>query len=359
MLELLRGAGPFAYLSLAGGAAGLVLAVITLALTASKSTAAKVTALLCLLCALGVLAAGAGGYQVGMIATMKSLGNVPDNMKHLLLRKGTEESRANYLIALGASALPMLAGVLASLFSRFKAGLVFAVLAVAAWAVMLVQLTTPLPPDEPPYAAPAGLELPRSTASRALDVAALIALMPDGLWVDGKRADSLAQALEHPLVRERNSDILALIADARVPFAKLVDVLDAASGLERHAVWLVVQDASGARRMLRIVDRPGPNTTKDEAALLLTLRVHADRFTIGAVASTLEPVKTPEELNARLAEVKTAFPHNALLRVSADDDVTVARLVSALDAAGQRDGRLLNTELVVGRFQLPKGEPPP
>lgn len=47
------------------------------------------------------------------------------------------------------------------------------------------------------------------------------------------------------------------------------------------------------------------------------------------------------------------------LRIGADDGVTVETLVSAVDGVCEREGKLLNSELVVGRFQPPKGDTTP
>lgn len=357
LVEIFKEAGPLAFLNLGAGAMGAVLAVVTLILSAMKSRATKVLAMLCLLCALAALGVGLAGYGLGIQATLRSLGNVPEDMRDLLLRRGTEESRANFLVALGASAFPLLIGALAAALTRFRAGLTIAVLAVAAWTATLVELKRPLPPPGPELIAPAGLQLPRSIAHRPLPTTGLIALTPEGLWVEGKKVASFADALESGAVRLKNRDSLPLMVDARVPFSSLVDLLEAAGAANRHAFRLVVLAADGTNRVLPIVDEKGSALRDDgRPPLLLTVQIKPDQVLIGATGGTLEPVATAEALNSAMAEIKASFPGNDSVRVTADPGVPVERLVAMLDAVNQRDGKLLNTELVVGRFTLPQGE---
>lgn len=357
MLNLIREAGPFALLIVAAGGLGVTLAVATLVLATVRSKAASVTGVICLLLALGILCLGVFGYSLGVVATNASLGNVPEDMKDLLLSKGTEEARANFLIALVCAALPLLAGALAVVARRLAAGIVLAVVVAACSAAMLVAFTRPLPPTGPKVAMVPGLELPHSTSSRRLGAWALIALTPDGLWVDGAKAASLAQALGHPLVKERNTGRLPLLIDQRLQFGQLADVLQAASAAGRHQVDLVVRATDGSDHVVSLRDAPEDESPKP---MLLTLWITEDGLHLGAVGGSLDPLPRDwRALNDKLAEIKAAFPSERTLRVTATPETSVGDLVAALDVARERDHQLLFDELVVGRFTLPAPMPDP
>ena len=352
MIQLLKEAGPFAFLSVAAGGLGVALAGVTLVLTATKSKAASVTGILCLLLAAAILCLGVIGHAVGLVGTNASIGNVPDDMKDLLLRKGTEESRSNLVIALACAALPFLAGAVAVAVRRLAAGIALAVAVAAFCAALLVAFTRPLPPAGPRVAMVSGLELPPSSSWRPLGTWALIAVSTEGLWVDGAKVPTLPHALSHPQVAERNAWRLPLLVDRRVQFGQLADVLQVASSVGRHEVELVVRSPDGAERVIPVRDTPKKNVDKP---LLLTVAISDSAVKIGAVGGSLDPLPRDwRALNDKLTEIKTAFPDERTLRVTATPDTSVGDLIAALDAARERDGRPLFDEVVVGRLSLPE-----
>lgn len=369
MVELLKNAGPFAFLNLAAGAVGLLLALATLA--TGKSNTAKVLGVVCLVGALAALSLGFVGYHFGMVGTHRALGNVPDDMRDLLLRKGTEESRSNYIVALAAALLPLLAGLVSASRTGFRPGMVLGAITVVVSAAMGAQLASPLPPGSPPFVEPPALTLAQSTSSRELRAAGLIALTPDGLWANGARVTSIAEALAVPLVTERNATSLPLMVDARVRFSALADLVEAAEQAGRSSFQLVVLSPSGAHHVISVSGRaeeaprarerfpgfPGgpelPPSKSDKPGLALTLRVGAKAFEIGAVAGTLDPLPPDTKaLNDKLAEVKAAFPDEDAIRVTAEPELPFAELVKALDATVTREGKLLFPNVIVGRFPL-------
>ncbi len=355
VINVLREAGPLAFLNLAAGGLGVVLAVVTLVLVATKSKAASVAGVLCLLVALGVLCLGVFGYLMGMAGTNASLGNVPDDMKDLLLRKGTQESRANFLIALPCAGFPLLAGAVAVIVRRLAAGIALALVATAGCVSMLVAFTRPLPPEGPTVVPVPGLELSPSSSSRPLGAWALIALTPDGLWVDGARVPSLATALGHPDVRERNLRRLPLLVDRRVQFGQLADVLHAASISGRREVELVVRAPDGAPRIVTLHDAPHEQAARP---LLLTLSITDGALKIGAAGGTLDPLPRDwRALNEKLTEIKASFPGERTLRLTATPQTSVEDLVAAIDAAREHQDTTLFDEVVVGRFTLPEDDP--
>jgi biopolymer transport protein ExbD len=354
MLTIFKEAGPFAFLSLGAGGLGLLLAIVTAALAAGRSsTAARVTAALCLLVALGILGVGMAGYFAGMTGTMRAVANVPDEVKDLLIRKGTQESRQNFLVALGASALPMIAGLLAMTIVRAWGGVAFAILTAAAWGGELYAYTRPLPPEGPIVVEVPGLQLPHSEAGSPLAAGAFIALTPDGLFANGVKVARPGDALLDPMVRERNTRLLMLLVDTRVHFAQLLEVLEAFGAQNRHRFAFVVQDSGGKRLALEFRDEAaGP---ADE--FKLTMFIAPKQLQLGAYRGTLQPLTHDwAALNNRLAEVKATFPDNRTLRVSADGDITVEELVKALGAAREKDHKLVDDDLVIGTFTLPKPE---
>ncbi len=351
MTEALRNAGPFAFINIAAGAFGLLLAIATIGLTAAKSNAARVFAVLCLLGVLAILALGFAGYSFGMVGTRAALGNVPDDMKDLILRKGTQESRGNFIVALAAALLPLLGGTLAAARTRFVPSLVLTGIALVAFAATAIQVTAPLPPEGPLLAEPPGIQLPQSSSPRSLRIAALVALTPEGLWADGARVTSLAAALENPLVQQRNTSTLPVLVDARTTFAALADLVEAADKAGRGSLQLVVLAPTGGHQVIEIVGAGAGSPGK--SPLNLTVRLREKEFLIGASGGTLDPIPpNPMGLNDKLAEVKAAFPSERSLRMTADPEVPVGLVVKALDAAGQRDGKLLFDQLVVGRFTV-------
>jgi hypothetical protein len=347
IVRLIKDAGAFGLLAIFGGVVGLLLAIVTVILAAIKPTAAKIPAMLCLLASLGVLGLGAMGYALGMVATTRALGNVPEDMKDLLLRKGTEESRANFLIALCAAALPMLAGTLVAAMSRMRVGIAFSVVAVAAWGAMLAQLNRPLPPGAPPFVAPEGLQLPHSSSASSLRYAGLIALIPDGVRANGAKRATLASALDEPLVRERLTPTLPLLVDQRVPFSTLAATLESGEALGHADFELVALSASGEHNVIRIRHQKGPLPPPLE----LQLHIGSKNFLISAQGGALDPLPLDYgELNAKMKEIKATFPDNHTLRVTADPDITTEALIKTLDAVNHTaDGQLLNDELIVAR----------
>ncbi|MBL8958081.1 MAG: AgmX/PglI C-terminal domain-containing protein [Myxococcaceae bacterium] len=283
-----------------------------------------------------------------MVATNAAVGNVPDDVKDMLLRKGTEESRANFFIALVCAALPLLAGATVVFARRLVVGILLTLVAAGGFAAVVFMYTRPLPSLEPKVAQVPGLELPSSSSTRRLSTWALIALTPEGLWVGGTKTPSLADALAHPDVQARNSGRLQLLVDRRVKFAALVDVLEAASAAGRHGVDLVVQGDN----VVGLVDAPAAEGAKP---LLLTLSIADDALRLGAVGGALDPLPRDwRALNDKLAEIKAVFPDVRTLRVTATPETPVGDLVAALDAAREREKKLLFDEQVVGRFSLPK-----
>jgi biopolymer transport protein ExbD len=352
MLTIIKEAGPFAFLSLAAGGMGLLLSLVTAALAAGKSTTApKVTAALCLIIALGILGVGVAGYSIGMTTTMRAVANIPDDVKDLIIHKGTQESRQNFLVALAASALPMIAGLLAMAIARAWAGVAFALLTAAAWGGELYAYTRPLPPAGPTVVEVPGLQLPHSLAGHTLAAGAFIALTPDGLYANGAKVARPGDVLLDPMVRERNTGALMLLVDARVHFAQLLEVLEELGARDRHRFALVVLGTGGERRVLEVRDDAAEPADK----LKLTLFIAPKQLQLGAIGGALQPLTHDwAALNKTLAEVKTSFPDNHTLRVSADGDVTVDELVKALEAAREKDQKVVNDDLVVGKFTLPK-----
>jgi biopolymer transport protein ExbD len=351
MLMIFREAGPFAYLSLAGGGMGLMLALVTVVLVAAKSSSAKVTAILCLIIALAVLAVGVAGFSLGMNGTMRAVAAVADDMKELLIRKGTQESRQNLLVALGASALPMIAGLLAMVLARAWGGVAFAALTVAAWGGELYAFTRPLPPLGPTVAVVPGLQLPHSQAGQPLAAGAFIALTPDGLFANGAKVARPEDALADTMVRERNNSTLMLLVDARVHFSQLLEVLDGLGARDRHRFALVVVGDDGGHRAVPIRDEAAEPADK----LKLTLFIAPRQLQLGAIGGAMQPLTHDwAALNKTMGEIKTSFPDNRTLRVSGDSDITVDELVKALEAAREKDHLLVNDDLVLGKFTLPK-----
>lgn len=352
--DLLHDAGPLAFLNLAAAGVGLLLAIATLA--AAKSNAARVLAVLCLLSVLGMLAVGFAGYSLGMVSTRAAFANVPDDMKDLMLRKGAEESRANFIFALAAALLPLLSGTLSAARTRVLPSLVLAGFAVTAFGATAAQLMAPLPPEGPLLAEPPGLQLPQSSSPRSLNVAALVALTPEGLWANGVRVPSLAAALQDPLVQERNVSTLPVLVDTRVTFSALADLLEAAQKAGRLSLQLVVLAPTGERHVIGIVGPAAePPPTPGPPPLTLTVRVTETEFIIGATGATLPPLADAEALNAQLTEVKANFPDVTTIRMTAAPQVSLGIFVKALEAARARDTKVLFEQLVVGRFALPKG----
>jgi len=77
MIELLNQAGFFGYPCLFVGTLGGLLAIATLVLTLTKSKAASITGVVCLLLALGILGLGLLGHSIGINSLNGVLGNVP------------------------------------------------------------------------------------------------------------------------------------------------------------------------------------------------------------------------------------------------------------------------------------------
>lgn len=353
MIELLKNAGPFAFLNVAAGAIGLLLAVVTLAM--GKTNAAKVLGTLCLVGALVMLGLGFAGYFLGMTSTMAALGNVPDDQREMLLRQGTQESRGNFIVALAAALLPLLAGLVSALRTGFRPGMALAGITVVVAAAIGVQVASPLPPADPPLIEPPGLTLAQSSSTRGLRGAAVVGLTPDGLWASGVRVSTLAMALEDPIVKSRNTNQLPVLIDAKVKFSALADLVEAAEKAGR-ALELVVLAPNGERRVVTLYGASeDPPSKEGKPSLGLTVRITPETFRIGAVGGTLEPLPPDfKELNDKLAEVKSNFPDVDVIRMSADADVTMEVFVKALDAAVMRDGRLLFPRVIVGRFELVK-----
>lgn len=354
LIDAAKDAGPTGMLNVAGGALGLVLGVVTVVLTATSSPASRLSSVLALLCALLCLALGFAGHQLGEVATQNAFNDVPDDVKQLMLHHGAVAARLNFTIALGAATFPLLAALVTAALTRFRPALALAVVAAAAWAATLHQRAQPLPPETAPIFAPPGLSLPRSSSQQPLVAAALVALTPEGVWVEGQQVPTVMDALYDPSVRAWNSTTLTVLADGQVKFPALVQLLEAAE----LKVQLVVLGDGGRHFVIRIF-RPNERRwpEKGNPPLRLTLRISRDAFTLGATGGTLTALPLDEKaLNDKLAEIKASFPDNDTLRIGADDDVTVETLVTALDAARARDGKLLHGELVVGRFKLPKGD---
>ena len=354
LIELLKAAGPFAFLNVALGALGLIVAVAALVL--GKSGAGRVLGVVSLLIALGAFGLGIGGYFLGMTATNAALGNAPDDQKDMLLRMGTQESRGNLLVALVAAVLPLVAGLVSALRTRFIPGLALGALVGLGGAAVGAQWARPLPPGTPPVAEPEGLTLATSSSPRGLDVAALIALTPAGLWANGQRVNSLGEALAEPLVTERNRGTLPLLVDARVPFSSFIEVVEAAQRAQRN-VQLVVRAPEGERRVIHLFNTTNEAREDDRPPLALRVHVTARAFHIGASGGSLPALPADAQaLNDKLAEVKSAFPNEYTLRLSAEPSLPFAQLVAALDAVVTRDGKLLFPEVTVERFQPPPGK---
>src|SRR5688500_12623163 len=121
LVGVFKEAGPFALVSVFFGAMGIVAALAALGLTAmTKPVAAQVLGLVCVLLALLILGSGLAGHALGVSATEASVRNVPDSMQDALLRKGNEEARANFTVALPLAGLPLAAGGLALAVSRSR-----------------------------------------------------------------------------------------------------------------------------------------------------------------------------------------------------------------------------------------------
>ena len=141
MIELLKSAGPFAFLNIAVGAAGILLAVAALA--TGKSNTGKVLGVLALVLTLIALSLGFAGYFIGLTGPHAALANVPDDQRDLLLRKGTEESRGNFTVALAAALLPLLAGLISAFRNSFRPGIVLAAMG-AYWLLRMLKKRKPI-----------------------------------------------------------------------------------------------------------------------------------------------------------------------------------------------------------------------
>lgn len=334
LLQATREAGVFGGLVVAGGGVAALLAVITVILTAAKkSSAAQYASASCLLGALALLGLG----EVGFLAGMQS----------------HTDLRVNLRLALGAAALPLLAGLAGVVAARVRVGLVLGLATGAAWGAVLVHHSLPLP--GPVIAAPYGLRLPHSVAPIPLGDAALVAVTADALWVNGAKVEraQLASALREGVVRERNPSVLPLLVDERATFSTLADALAAAGEANRHLFSLVVLAGDGAHRVIRFRDPRAPAPARGPD-LQLTVMVSPEGFRITAMGSELDPMGLDWELlGSKLAEVKALFPENQTVRVVAEPEVTVALLVKTLDAVTRRNGQLLNADLVVGDLTAP------
>lgn len=354
---MLHDLGPLGYLALLLGAVGALLALATLALLlAKRAGAVKVVGLLSLAAAGGVLTLGALGHALGMTAVLAAARNVPFDVKDELLLKGTVEARTSLLIALLAAALPWLVGSIAMLLTRFRVGLGVAVVVTVGLAFTLVGYERPLPPGKVTLAPVEGLQLPQSTAQRRPGVQPLVALTPEGLWVEGAKVTSVALALEDARVREQNPDVLALAVDKRVSFSALVEVLEAAGRAKRHAFDLVVQSQEGELAAIRVGDAASvPPEPDGRPSLRLTLRVTGEQVEVQAVGGALDPLPLDwHQVQAKLMEVKTNFPDQTTLRITAADEVSMEVLVKALDATRETEQRKwLFPDAVVGHFESP------
>ncbi len=354
---MLRELGPLGLLCVPLGAFGVVVALVTLVLLAAKKAGAvKVAGLLCLVTAGGALVLGALGYFLSTIALNASLPNVPFDMKNELLLKGTLDARLILFVALVAAAFPFLVGSLAMVVTRFRVGIGAAVIVAVGLTMTLGTHARPLPPGKVTLAQVEGLELPHSTAQRRPPAQPLIALTAEGLWVEGSKVSSLALALEDPRVRAQNPDVLPLAVDGRVASSDLVDVLDAAGRANRHEFELVVQSPGGDLAVIRVRDAASlPSEPTDKPPLLLTLRVSGMQVELLAVGGALDPLPVDwHQVQAKLKEVKAAFPDETSLRVIAAPEVSVAVLVNALDAARETEARaLLFPDVALGRFEAP------
>jgi biopolymer transport protein ExbD len=349
VLDLLRDAGPLASVNVVVGVVAALLALVTLALSTRAGNAARVTSVLCLVFVLISVGLGFAGHALVMTSVDAAMGNVPPDQKLELLHRGTVEARANFQVALGCVALPLLAGVLASLLRRHALGLVFALAASGGVGALVYALTRPLPSTEPQLAMAPRLELPDSKSPRPLRVSVPFAFNRDGAWIDGVRSASLAQALDTLAAREPGSASATVIVDRNVTFAPFVELLQAMSARGWHAVQLVVQGAGGTRNVITVLDapiEPGPNP------MLLTLFIAPQSLEVGSGNNRLPSL--PREWSAlerQLADIKAAFPTHRFLRIGASPETTVADLVAALDAARPFE------QLVVGAFELPVVRP--
>lgn len=342
VLDLLRAAGPLASLNVAVGVLAAILSLVTVALALRNSKAASITSALCLILVLISIGLGFGGHALAMTAIDAAMGNVPDEQNLMLLHEGTIEARANFRVALACLALPLLTGVLVSLLRRSLPGLALAVLAGAGTAALVVELNEPLPSTEPQLSTPPGFEIPESKSARPLRVSVRLALTPDGAWLDGAKAASIAQAVE-------GSTSATVLVDRRVTFGPLLELLQAMSGRGAHAVQLVVQGPGGTRTVITVLDapyEPGPNP------MLLTLFISPERLDVGSGNNRLPSLPRDwSALQQKLAEIKATFPTHRFLRIGASPETTVGELVAALDAARPFE------ELVVGAFELPVVRP--
>lgn len=200
------------------------------------------------------------------------------------------------------------------------------------------------------------LQLPQSTAQRSPGSQPLVALTPDGLWVEGSKVTSVALALDDPRVREQNPGVLALAVDRRVSFSALVEMLDAAGRSQRHEFDLVVQSSGGELAVIRVGDAASlPPDPAGPPPLRLTLRVTGKEVEVLAIGGALDPLPLDwHAVQAKMMEVKTAFPGDTTLRITAADEVSMEVLVKALDATRETEQRkLLFPNAVVGHFESP------
>jgi hypothetical protein len=355
MITLLKELGPLGYLTIAIGGAGVAIALATLVLLLLvKKPAAKVTGVLCLLAAGAALAMGTAGHFLALETVTHMLGNVPFDVRAELLLKGTLEARSHLLVAMLAAALPLVVGALAMLVTRSGVGGGLALLVAGGLALTLHAYAAPLPPGKTTFVEVDGIRLPNSTAARRPSAQPLLALTPGGLWLEGTKVESLAVALEDSRVREQNPDVLPLAVDARVPFSKLADVLEAGGVLKRHDFDVVVQAPSGELAVIRIrnahsIPPDGPGLPP----LNLTVRLSETQAQVLATGAELQ-AQPLSALAVRMKEIKSAFPAEVTIRVTAAAELSMDALVAALDVIREtEDRKLLFPDIVIGRFESP------
>jgi biopolymer transport protein ExbD len=353
VISILKDLGPLGYLTIALGGLGAVFALATLGLSLAKKPAATVTGVLCLLTAGATLVMGAVGHSLAMITVDRVLGNVPFEVKAELLLKGTLEARAHLRVAMIAAALPLLVGALALFIARSRLGVLAAFVA-AALALSFSRYSAPLPSGKTEFVQVDGIRLPSSKAARSPQAQPLLALTLNGLWLEGGKVASVAAALEDARVREQNEGVLPLAVDGRVPFAQLVDVLEAASAKERHDFDILVQPAAGALAVIRVRNTPRlPADPNGLPPMNLTLHLSEKQFQLSAIGGSLDP-QPLEELGHKMTEIKANFPDQTMLYVTADPEVSMDALVKALDVVREAERRaLLFPDVVVGRFESP------